>query len=152
MKVQYINPFIESATSILSQTTQMEVTRGAPSLDDGNFHSPEVCVVLGIVGDMRGQVIYGASMEVACGIAGKMMGSAMAGLDEMAKSAISELGNMITGNAATLFEKEGHNINISPPTIIVGKDMNVTMPMQRGLIVPLHTQVGDFLIWVCMGE
>lgn len=153
MKAEYINPFIESASSILAQTTQLEVTRGAPSVDNGDFRSPGVCVVLGIVGDMVGQVIYALSTESACGIAGRMMGgAAVPELDEMAKSAIAELANMVTGNAAIRFETEKCNIDISPPSIIVGDNMSINMPFERGLVVPLHTEVGDFMIWVCIGE
>ncbi len=153
MKVEYINPFLEAGTEVLRLTTGMEVQRGKPALDDGNFCAPEVCVVLGIVGDMKGQVIYGVTLPTALGIAGKMMGGMeVKELDEMSKSAIAELGNMITGNAASRFERISFNLNISPPTVMVGQSVVISWPMHRALVVPLHTDVGDMIVWVCMEE
>jgi chemotaxis protein CheX len=153
MKVEYINPFIEAGTEILRATTGMEVTRGKPSLDDGNFVAPEVCVVLGIVGDMKGQVIYGVSLPTALGIAGKMMGGMdVRELDEMSKSAIAELGNMTTGNAASRFEKMSLNLNISPPTVLVGQSVIISWPNHRALVVPLNTECGAMIVWVCLEE
>lgn len=153
MKVEYINPFIESGMHILRETTQMEIDRGSPSLDDGQFKAPEVSVVLGIVGDMEGQVIYAVSMGCALGIAGKMMGGIeVKELDEMSKSAIAELGNMITGNAATRFEKDNLNIDISPPTVMTGSGVTIGWPLHRALVVPLKMEVGEMIVWVCMEE
>ena len=153
MKVEYINPFIEAGMHILRETTQMSVERGSPSLDDGQFRAPEVSVVLGIVGDMEGQVIYAVSMECALGIAGRMMGGVeVKELDEMSKSAIAELGNMITGNAATRFEKDSMNIDISPPTVMTGSGVTIGWPLHRALVVPLKMEVGVMIVWVCMEE
>ena len=87
------------------------------------------------------------------GIVGKMMGGMeVTELDEMSKSAIAELGNMITGNALARFEKENLHLDISPPTVMTGKGITIGWPMRRGLLVPLHTEVGDLVVWVCMEE
>ncbi len=45
------------------------------------------------------------------------MGMPVTELDDMATSAISELGNMIMGNAATIFSTKGIVIDITPPTV-----------------------------------
>ena len=41
-------------------------------------------------------------------------------MDELSQSAICELGNMIMGNAATVFSTQGTLIDITPPTLIKG--------------------------------
>jgi chemotaxis protein CheX len=153
MEVAYINPFIEAVTVILRMTTNMEVTRGTPSLDKGNFHAPEVCVSLGIVGDKQGHVVYGISMETALNIAGRMMGGVeVKELDDLAKSAIAELGNMITGNASSRFEKMAINLDISPPTVMVGQKLVIGWPMHTALVVPIHTEAGELVVWVSLAE
>ncbi len=48
------------------------------------------------------------------------MGMPVTELDDMAMSAISELGNMIMGNAATIFSTKGIVIDITPPTVCRG--------------------------------
>jgi chemotaxis protein CheX len=58
--------------------------------------------------------------SVACDIAGKMMMTTVEKLDEISTSAICELGNMIMGNASTVFSVEGIGIDITPPTMCKG--------------------------------
>lgn len=153
MKVEYINPFVESATDILRQTTQMTVERGTPTLDTGQFEAPELSVVLGIIGDMQGQVIFGIDQETAHGIVGKMLGGVeVTELDELGMSAIAELGNMITGNASSRFEKMKVTMDISPPTVLTGQGVKISWPLHRALVVPLNTEVGTVIMSVNLEE
>ena len=48
-------------------------------------------------------------------------------LDDMSKSALSELSNMLTANAMTEFSKTGLNLDISVPTLLSGENFNVDM-------------------------
>lgn len=153
MKVEYINPFIESAMEILRQTTQMNIERGAPRVDHGQTETPDLSVVLGIVGDMQGQIIYGIGSQTAKGIVGRMMGGVeITELDELGMSAIAELGNMITGNATGRFEKMAVAMDISPPTVLTGQGVRITWPLHRALVVPLETEVGTVTISVNLEE
>ncbi len=69
---------------------------------------------------LRGQVILTMETETACYIASKMMmGMPVPELNDMAKSAVSEMSNMILGNAATIFD-ENIALDITPPTITLG--------------------------------
>ncbi|MNP44265.1 CheY-P phosphatase CheX [compost metagenome] len=49
-----------------------------------------------------------------------MMGMPVNNFDELAQSAISELTNMLTANAATNLSSQNISINISTPTLIDG--------------------------------
>ena len=143
MQIQYINPFIESATNILEQIAGISSERGELSLRSSTQARYEVAAVLGIVGEVRGQVVYSMSMTTAKGVASQMMGGIQVEeFDEIAKSAIAELGNMITGNASTLLEKQGIRCSISPPTLITGHEIHVSAVKIQTLIVPLNTDVG----------
>jgi len=57
--------------------------------------------------------------ESAQSIVGVMLGEPVSTVnDELALSAIGEIGNMITGNAAARLAQLGYTCNISPPVII----------------------------------
>ena len=63
-----------------------------------------IAVIIGITGEMHGQVILSLKEDVACNIASHMLkGLPVPVFNDMAKSAVSELANMILGNAATIF-------------------------------------------------
>mgnify|MGYP001196964668 CR=1 FL=1 len=82
---------------------QMEMSIGKPYVKTTEFGEDSVIIMIGITGEMRGQVMIAMKITKACEIASKMMmGMPVPELDEMAMSAISELGNMIMGNAATI--------------------------------------------------
>jgi len=52
---------------------------------------------------------------------GMMGGLNLTELDEMSKSALSELTNMILGNTATLLYNRGVGVEITPPSFLMGR-------------------------------
>lgn len=122
MDVNYINPILNSFANVLPQLGLANVEKRGISLKSKFIESPGVVIIVGIVGDIRGNVIYGLTLEHAKKIASTMMmGMPVNEFDELAQSAISELTNMLTANVATNFSKENININISTPTLVHGR-------------------------------
>lgn len=122
MDVNYINPILSSFANVLPQLGLGKVEKKGISLKSRFIESPGVVIIVGIVGDIKGNVIYGLSVEDAKKIASTMMmGMPVNDFDELAQSAISELTNMLTANVATNFSNDNININISTPTLVHGK-------------------------------
>lgn len=139
MRVEYINPFIQAATDVIKELLKEDTRRGDLSLKAAMFACQQVSVVLGLVGEeVKGQVIYGLTEESALKIATRMMGGIpMTEMDELTRSAIGELGNMITGRASGILERTGVAVEISPPTLIIGSDFQVASSRARMLSVPI---------------
>lgn len=96
-------------------------------------------ILIGVTGEMRGQVVLSIDEKKACEIASRMMmGMPVPELDDMAISAISELGNMIMGNAATVFSVRNIGIDITPPTVGRGTGKIYTM-YTKNIAIPLLT-------------
>ncbi|SFD13396.1 chemotaxis protein CheX [Clostridium uliginosum] len=122
MDVNHINPILDSFTNVMPQLGLTDVQKKGISLKGRFIKSPGVMIILGIIGDIKGNIIYGISMDDAKQIASTMMmGMPVNNFDELAQSAISELTNMLTANASINFSKENININISTPTLIHGE-------------------------------
>ncbi|MBZ9687193.1 chemotaxis protein CheX [Clostridium estertheticum] len=95
-------------------------------------------MILGIVGDIKGNIIYSLKVESAKQIASvMMMGDPVTELDDMAQSALSELSNMLTANASTNFAENGTNINISTPTLMHGNDFEAKMNTDQVLCISI---------------
>jgi chemotaxis protein CheX len=89
---------------------------GSPSLRDSLFSGKEILTVVGITGQIRGQMYLGISKRSTLKMISIMMGGAsVSAFDAIAQSAISELSNMIAGNAMTRFANEGISLDITPP-------------------------------------
>ncbi len=119
MKAEYINPFLESARQVMEQMIQIRPSTGQLTLKDVIIREQGVWIQIGISGQMKGDVIFGLNKEVAIRIVSAMMGGfTVTEIDEMGRSAISELGNMISGNASTIFYNHGVRVDITPPKVI----------------------------------
>ena len=59
------------------------------------------------------------------------------------KDIIGEMANMITGNAMNLFATTGKRINMTTPTVVVGKDFTITLIKQTTLGINLYSPMGQ---------
>jgi len=141
MKAQYINPFLESASTVIQQMCNVAPTRGELTIKDVSYHDDHVWIKIGLTGQLQGDVLFGLHKEVALRIVSAMMGGfPVQEMDELGKSAISELGNMISGNASTILFNQGVAIDITPPQLV--DDVNhMAKSSGKALTVPL--ELGD---------
>lgn len=139
MNATYINPFLIASKSVMKDLCQIDLEIGKPYLSKADFKGEEVLVILGITGQLVGQVILSMTIDTACDIASHMMmGMPVTELDSMSASAISELSNMILGNVATIFSTMDKVIDITPPSICIGKDMSISVSNTNTICVPFH--------------
>ncbi|WP_129596177.1 chemotaxis protein CheX [Anaerophilus nitritogenes] len=153
MKVEWVNPFIEASQMILKQMANISCEKGTIHIKDGSFDAPDVMILIGLTGKLKGQAILGMNEEMAKKIASHMMcGMLVDELDEMARSAISELGNMILGNTATLLSNQGFEVDITPPTLLVGKKVSISTNSNQTITVPLNTDYGIIELDIAIKE
>lgn len=138
MKVQYVSPFAEAAVNVIQMLIGTTPDRGPLSARPQMFTTQQINIVCGITGDVEGLVIYGMGMVTADKIASRMLGQPVVTFDQLAASAIAELGNMISGNAVGLLSGQGFTCDITPPTIIRGKDVKITTLDIPALTIPLN--------------
>ena len=139
MNVEYINPFIEASQTVLMQTGGIDAKLGKVYLKSAPYNSDSVAIIIGLTGKIRGQVIFTMSKPAAFFIASSMMfGMPVTELDEISKSAISELTNMILGNTATILYNKGIGIEITPPSLLMGDNIEITPNKMKTVCIPLH--------------
>ncbi len=148
MKAQYINPFLESASTVIQQMCNISPKRGDLSIKDVTFYEDHIWIKIGMTGHIEGDVIFGLHKDVAMRIVSAMMGGfPISEMDEMGKSAISELGNMISGNASTILFNQGVAIDITPPQLVddhqsmYGAGKALAVPLDLGHLGELEIQV-----------
>lgn len=146
MNVEYINPFIEASQSVMAMMTGKSPKLGRVYLRKSPFQSDNIAVIVGLTGKIRGQVIISLSKPTALHVASMMMGGMpVPEFDEISKSAISELANMIMGNTATLLANRGIGIEITPPSLLMGDNLTITPSNMRTICVPLELDDGHLM-------
>lgn len=149
MKAQMINPFLESAQMVLQQMINVSPTRGDLAIKDVEFVDQYIWIKIGMKGNLTGDVVFGLHESVALRIISAMMGGIeVFQIDEIGKSAISELSNMISGNASTLLYNQGVAVDISPP-IVLEEAHTKEFGQVRAIVIPLNLgDIGTFDIQV----
>lgn len=146
MVVNYVNPIIDSFKNIFPQFGIMEIEPKELIIRENTIESLGVVIIIGLIGDIKGNIIYTLNIEDAKKIASiMMMGMPIENFDDLAQSAISELVNMLTANVATNFSNNNITVDISTPTLIHG---NFTANSTSGKIVCLPIKVNDIDIEV----
>jgi chemotaxis protein CheX len=87
-------------------------------------HLEDFSIVMGVVGEIDGQLIFGFEKSILDKIARKMGNQEEFKPEKFMLSIISEFSNILTGNAVTYLSEHGfENLNITPPTTIMGSDI-----------------------------
>ncbi|MFO8065646.1 MAG: chemotaxis protein CheX [Spirochaetota bacterium] len=156
MRVEYINPFVESAYNVLTEVLGAEIKRGDLYLKSTSMPVLGVAAVVGLAGDVEGRVLFDMTRETAINIASAMLeGMDMEGpveLDDMGKATITELANMITGQSVTKLHNLGFQFDLTPPAIFTGENMEVSDTGVEALIVPMELPQGKIEINVAVRE
>lgn len=126
--------------------------------DVGEINSPvkvdDFTVILGIAGQVSGQVMFGFKEEMVTKLASKMIDQEMTELDELTMSAVAEFTNVMTGNITIeLVEAGSDKLGMSPPSIIMGKNMRISTKIKPIIQYRLNFEdYGYITVNVALGE
>jgi chemotaxis protein CheX len=145
MAMNLINPFVASVNSIMPQLGFSNIQSGEPVIITNRIVDTGVIIIVGIVGDIKGNVAYKMSFEGARKIASTMMMFEVpADLDDMSQSALSEMTNMLTATAVTELSNSGIKADISTPTMLQGN--RITLKMSTDNVTCIRFTVDDVVL------
>lgn len=138
MDAKLVNPFIDAIVNVMPQMGFEVPQRAGMSVKNQTCKSLDVSIIVGFTKGLRGNIVYNMSEDTAKFIASKMMmGMPVDELNDMAQSALSELSNMLTANAATNLAALGMEVDISTPSLTVGKDFQIKISNTQYLSVDM---------------
>lgn len=134
---------------MLEQVANIKPTTGQLGVKDVKFVEQYIWIQIGMTGQMTGDVVFGLHEAVALKLVSAMMGGfVLTEMDEIGKSAISELGNMISGNASTILYNKGVRVDITPPRLLESAAA-AGFEAKRALTIPLiMADIGELDIQV----
>ncbi|HPF16326.1 MAG TPA: chemotaxis protein CheX [Thermotogota bacterium] len=147
MDVKVINAMLKSLVKVFNETIHSKVELDKPEISKILAKGYDLVTVVGYNGYMEGNLVYGFTSELGLNIVSRMMGMPYEKLDDLAMSAIGELGNMVSGNIAMNLEKIGKPIDITPPSVILGKEIHINVD---GLILKIPAHLENFAFEVNM--
>jgi chemotaxis protein CheX len=152
MNVKFLNPFVEAASEVLQAEVGLGLGRGPLSLHKSALTSDEVTVLLNLVGQVQGVVLYGLSTPTGLALVSRMLTQEFKEFDSLAQSGVAELGNVITGRASVKLAEAGFATNISPPTLILGQGVTISTLDFSRIVVPLTSELGPMTVHLAVRE
>jgi len=142
MRAEYVNSFIGAARSVIQDLCNTEAKLGKIYIRQAPLSVANVVIMVGVVGEVVGQVYFELSASTAKSLASLMLGGMQIDeLDELGKSAISEMGNMIMGNAGVLLADYNIDFEITPPSLLTGEKIQISSKYPT-LVIPL--EIGEW--------
>lgn len=152
MNVKFLNPFVEAAAEVLEKEVGIGVGRANLTMQTASMTTDEVTVLIHLVGQVQGVVLYCMSFDTGLEMVSQILGQRFEEFDSLAQSGVSELGNVITGRATIKLSRAGYQSNISPPTMIIGKGVQISTLDFSRVVVPLKTDFGDLTVHLALRE
>ena len=146
MKVEYINPFIESVHSLFTTMLNAKATRGTPELSKQAGNPLDITGLIGLSGPVRGTVAVSFPDSTALAAASRLLGSEVTSMDDSVADVIAEMVNIIAGSAKARFKTDSPRpIELSLPTVVRGSNYAVQYPSGSvWLEVPFESDLGPF--------
>ena len=96
--------------------------------EDISTYLKNYVTIIGISGQIKGEVIFSFSDGIIKKVASKMTGMEITEVDKLSLSAIVEFANMLSGAATIKLvdEYETEKLDMSPPVIIKGKEFKIS--------------------------
>lgn len=150
MDPAFITPFISSIQNVFSTMMQLRVDIGAPTIKSDPAPSYDVSGIIGMSGDVVGNVTLSFPIDTARRIVALFAGAEMDVKSPDFADAIGELVNMVSGNAKGQFTGN-RKVTISCPSVIVGKNHVVGRQKDTPcIVIPCKCDCGDLVIEVAI--
>jgi chemotaxis protein CheX len=110
---------LESARASINQVLQIPFQMEEPNLYNAQSLHTEIGVLINFTGEMEGRLLIDGGTETFGALGASMFGMALEG--EMLHSFVGELANMVAGNICSFISNKGWQVDITPPTILMGE-------------------------------
>jgi chemotaxis protein CheX len=149
MRLEYIEPFVVSTMRVMGSVMAAPVTRGEVLLAEDGPAWDDLIITVPLAGDSEGKVELCMNRATAASLVARLTGIPEAALTPYGLDSLSELANMIAGNAVSALNEEGFDFILAPPRAApeAGGDIGTGLEAVR---IPLATILGDVTVRVTL--
>jgi len=151
VNVEFINPFLNSMSNVLATMATLDIHQQSPGLKKDNVPPGDVTGIISMNSDKtHGTLAISFSEAVVLQIAQRMLGEPFTTINKDITDMVGEITNMVCGGAKQLLEQKGYSFDLARPTVIVGKNQQISHTAKTPVIViPFSTEAGEFYVEVC---
>jgi chemotaxis protein CheX len=152
MRQEFVNPFLSPAQNIWKKEFNLDLAVTSAQAVAYQYTTEDVTAIIGVSGKLEGNVLYGFSDVTSRNIVERMVGPGASPKDPIGLSALGEIANIVSGNAATSLASAGYPCDISPPIIIEPRGSTITSTVQRQILVTFMSEIGELKVRIGLTE
>jgi len=150
MRMELIQPFINSADAVLAQGLESPVSIENLTMDEEAYRRKGIAAEVCLTGDIEGRIIFDADAKAATSFACHLAGAEAPDADDLAREAVCELANQIIGNAVTVLNDQGFHFRVHPPTLLTSEQGSKSSEDTEAVVLCLATQSGSVFMNVAL--
>lgn len=150
MKMELIQPFINSADAVLAQGLQCSTAIGSLSMEEEGYRRKGVAAMVALTGDIEGRIIFDLDPETAVRVASKMAGAELPDSDDLVRETACELANQIIGNAVTALNDQGFHFRVHPPIMHTAEEGIRSSEDTEALVLCFDTPIGSVFMNIAL--
>jgi chemotaxis protein CheX len=150
MKMELIQPFINSADAILAQLLSCTTAIGDVSMDEETYRRKGAASLVAIRGDIEGRVIVDLDPATAVKVAAQLAGGPVEESEQLVRETVNELANMMIGNAVTLLNDQGFHFKVFPPEVHNAAEGFEGSQDTEALVMCIETPSGSVYLNIAM--
>jgi chemotaxis protein CheX len=153
MRMDLIQPFINSADAVLAQALDSPVAIENLSMEEEAYHRHGTAAEVGLTGEIEGRIIFDVDLGTAVQLASRLAGVAVSDTDEaLVREAVCELANQIIGNAVTTLNDQGFHFHVLPPTLLTSEQGGKSSEDTEALVMCFSTSGGKVFMNVALNH
>jgi chemotaxis protein CheX len=143
-----LNAFVTASLDVLERLARLSASVGSVRLQRWNMPSDALVILIGLEGDLCGQVVFEFDPPVIRQLIRVLLGADLSSLnDPLCRDALGEVANMIAGNTTGRLEALGLKTTITPPLVLTGEEAAMRIPKEEGVVIPIRSGEGE--IGIC---
>jgi chemotaxis protein CheX len=150
MRMELIQPFINSADAVLAQGLQGPTSVENLSMEEEAYRRRGVAAEICLTGDIEGRIIFDLAPEVAVKVASHMAGEELPQTADLVRETVSELANQIIGNAVTTLNDQGFHFRVHPPHMLTTEHGTKSSEDTEALVMCFKTTSGTVFMNVAL--
>ncbi|HYL85645.1 MAG TPA: chemotaxis protein CheX [Candidatus Angelobacter sp.] len=150
MRMELIQPFINAADAVFSESFQGPTKIMDLEMDEETYRRKGVAALIAIKGDIEGRVILDLSPEVAVKVASILAGTEVESSEQIVRETVCELANMVIGNSVTLLNDQGFHFKVFPPEIHMNDAGLAGSADTEALVICIETSCGNIYLNIAM--
>ncbi|RUO76893.1 chemotaxis protein CheX [Idiomarina tyrosinivorans] len=154
MNAEFVNPFLQALSNVLSMMAQMELKPGSPMVKKNDVAKGDVSGIIGMVGpQLKGSFSVSFEENLAIEIMYKMLGERPTSLNEEVCDMVGEITNMVTGGAKKSLGEKGYDFEMATPIVVSGREHTISHKADGPkIIMPFSHIAGNAYIEICFDK